>query len=248
VADPIKQFVVKTIVPLEIGGADVSFTNSAMWMVAGVLLSTFFLTYFMRRKSLVPDRGQVIAEMLYEFVANMIRENIGSKGRQYFPLIFSLFIIVLMGNLLGMIPYSFTYTSHIIVTMALALMVFFIVIVVGVIRNGFQFFTLFVPPGVPLWLCPIIVPLEIMSFLARPVTLAVRLFANMMAGHLILKVFAGFSVAMLSLGVGGFVAGLVPMFFNVIFIAFEILIALLHAYVFTVLSCIYLKDSVDLHH
>lgn len=247
-ADPIKQFVIKPIIPLEIGGADVSFTNSAMWMVAGVLLSTFFLTYFMRHKSLVPGRGQVIAEMLYEFVANMIRENIGSKGRQYFPLIFSLFIIVLMGNLLGMIPYAFTYTSHIIVTMALALMVFFIVIVVGVIRNGFQFFSLFIPPGVPMWLYPIIVPLEVMSFLARPVTLAVRLFANMMAGHLILKVFAGFSVAMLSFGIGGFVAGLIPMFFNVILIAFEIMIALLHAYVFTVLSCIYLKDTVDLHH
>jgi len=254
VADPIHQFQIKTLYDLHVGSADISFTNSSMWMMIAVILSTGFLTLAMRRRALVPGRMQVMAESLYNFVAGMIGENIGEKGKHYFPLIFTLFIIVLMGNVLGMLPYSFTYTSHIVVTMALALMVFFIVIFVGILRNGFSFFSLFLPSGVPLWLAPIIVPLEVISFLARPLTLAVRLFANMMAGHLILKVFAGFSVAMLALGAEmglagvGFAAGVIPMLFNVVLIAFELLVALLHAYVFTVLSCIYLKDTVDLHH
>lgn len=253
-ADPIHQFVITPIIPLEVGGIDLSFTNSSLWMMIGVVLSTVTLTMATRRKSLVPGRLQVMGEMLYEFVANMIRENIGSGGRQYFPLIFTLFMVVLMGNLLGMIPYSFTYTSHIIVTMALALLIFFTVLIIGVVKHGPAFFSFLVPPGVPVWLFPLIIPIELVSFLARPVTLSVRLFANMMAGHLMLKVFAGFSVSMLGAAVAanmapaGFAAGLVPMFFNVILIGFEFLIALLHAYVFTVLSCIYLKDTVELHH
>lgn len=247
-ADPIHQFVITPLVDLKVAGIDVSFTNSSLWMMIGVVLSITTLTMATRRKALVPGRLQVMGEMLYEFVANMIRENIGSGGRQYFPLIFTLFMVVLMGNLLGMIPYSFTYTSHIIVTMALALLIFFTVLIIGVIKHGVHFFSFLVPPGVPVWLFPLIIPIELVSFLARPVTLSVRLFANMMAGHLMLKVFAGFSVGMLSLGAAGFAAGLVPMFFNVILIGFEFLIALLHAYVFTVLSCIYLKDTVELHH
>lgn len=247
-ADPIHQFVITPYVDLKVGGVDLSFTNSSLWMMIGVVLSITILTMATRRKALVPGRMQVLGEMLYEFVANMIRENIGSGGRQYFPLIFTLFMVVLMGNLLGMIPYSFTYTSHIIVTMALALLIFFTVLIIGVVKHGPAFFSFLVPPGVPAWLFPLIIPIELVSFLARPVTLSVRLFANMMAGHLMLKVFAGFSVAMLSMGAAGFAAGLVPMFFNVILIGFEFLIALLHAYVFTVLSCIYLKDTVELHH
>lgn len=247
-ADPIHQFVIEPIIPLEIGGVDLSFTNSALWMAIGIVVSTSFLSVAMGRKALVPGRLQVVAEMLYEFVAGMIRENIGSAGRQYFPLIFTLFMVVLMGNLLGMIPFSFTYTSHLIVTGGLALMIFFAVILIGIFRHGFKFFSLFVPPGVPFWLFPLIIPIEIISFLVRPVTLSVRLFANMMAGHLMLKVFAGFSVAMLGVGVAGMAMGLVPMLFNSVLIAFEFLIALLHAYVFTVLSCIYLKDTVELEH
>lgn len=247
-ADPIHQFVITPIIPLEVGGIDLSFTNSSLWMMIGVVVSIVTLSLATRRKALVPGRLQVMGEMLYEFVANMIRENIGSGGRQYFPLIFTLFMVVLMGNLLGMIPYSFTYTSHIIVTMALALLIFFIVLIIGVVKHGPAFFSFLVPPGVPVWLFPLIIPIELVSFLARPVTLSVRLFANMMAGHLMLKVFAGFSVGMLSMGAVGFAAGLVPMAFNVILIGFEFLIALLHAYVFTVLSCIYLKDTVELHH
>ncbi|WP_435641713.1 F0F1 ATP synthase subunit A [Micavibrio aeruginosavorus] len=248
-ADPLHQFVVTPIIPIEIGGIDLSFTNSSLWMVIGAVLSTVFLTMSMKRKSLVPSRAQAMAEMMYEFIAGMVRENIGTAGRQYFPLIFTLFMVVLMGNLLGLVPYSFTYTSHLIVTAALALVIFFTVLVLGVARHGMHFFSLFVPPGVPVWLFPLIIPIELISFLIRPVTLSVRLFANMMAGHLMLKVFAGFSVAMFAaLGAKGLVPGLLPLAFNTILTAFELMIALIHAYVFTVLSCIYLKDTVDLHH
>lgn len=247
-ADPIHQFVIEPIIPLHVGGLDLSYTNSSLWMTIGVLISTVTLSLAMRRKALVPGRLQVFSEMMYEFIANMIRENIGPKGRQYFPLVFTLFIVVLMGNTLGMLPFSFTYTSHIIVTFALAMVIFLAVLFIGLIRHGFHFLSLFVPPGVPAWLYPLIIPIELVSFLVRPITLSVRLFANMMAGHLMLKVFAGFSVMMLAAGIGGFFAGLLPMFFNVVLIAFELMIALLHAYVFTVLSCIYLKDTVDLHH
>jgi F-type H+-transporting ATPase subunit a len=194
-----------------------------------------------RKQAIVPGRMQVFAENMYEFVASMIRDNIGSQGRQFFPLIFTVFMVVLMGNMLGMIPYSFTYTSHIAVTMGLALAIFLLVTILGFVRHGLHFFTLFCPAGVPWALKPLIIPIEILSYLIRPVTLSVRLFANMMAGHLMLKVFAGFSVAM---GVG---LGILPMFFNVALIGFEFLIAFLQAYVFTILSCIYLKDAIDLH-
>lgn len=247
-ADPIHQFHIQKIVDFQIGGMDLSYTNSALWMTIGVIVSTMFLTIAMGRKSLVPGRGQVFAEMLYEFIAGMIRENIGSEGRKYFPLIFTIFIIVLMGNVLGLIPYSFTYTSHIVVTFALAAIVFFSVVILGLMRHGTHFFSLFLPPGVPMWLWPLIIPIELISFLIRPVTLSVRLFANMMAGHLMLKVFAGFSVAMIGAGAVGVVGSAFPMLFNTVLTAFEFLIALIHAYVFTVLSCIYLKDTVDLDH
>lgn len=247
-ADPIHQFVITPIVPLEVAGLDLSYTNSSLWMTIGVVLSITILSLSMSRKTLIPGRMQAMGEMLYEFIADMIRENIGPEGRQYFPMIFTMFMVVLMGNLLGMLPFAFTYTSHLIVTGALALMIFFAVLVFGVIRHGFSFFSLFVPPGLSPFLLPLIIPIEIISFLVRPLTLSVRLFANMMAGHLVLKVFAGFSVAMLGLGAGGFFMGLIPMLFNSVLIGFEVLIALLHAYVFTILSCIYLKDTVELHH
>ncbi|HEY8189497.1 MAG TPA: F0F1 ATP synthase subunit A [Micavibrio sp.] len=247
-ADPLHQFVVEPIIPIHVGGIDLSFTNSALWMAIGVVVSTMFLTMSMKRSALVPSRAQVMSEMLYEFVANMIRENIGPAGRQYFPLIFTLFMVVLMGNLLGLIPYSFTYTSQLIVTGALALMIFLMVMVLGVIRHGLHFFSIFLPPGVPLWLMPLVLPLEIVSFLIRPITLSVRLFANMMAGHLMLKVFAGFSVAMISAGALGWMGAAFPMLFNTVLTGFELMIALIHAYVFSVLSCLYLKDTVELSH
>jgi F-type H+-transporting ATPase subunit a len=248
VADPLHQFVVTPIVDLSVGGVDVSFTNSSMWMVIAGVVSTLFLAVAMRKPAMVPGRMQVMAEMLYTFIANMIRENIGTKGMQYFPLIFTLFMVVLMGNLLGLIPYSFTYTSHLIVTVALAFLVFLTVVIFGIAKHGTHFFSIFMPPGVPLWLVPLILPLEIISFLIRPITLSVRLFANMMAGHLMLKVFAGFSVAMASMGAAGYLAGMGPLLFNALLTAFELLVALIHAYVFSVLSCIYLKDTVELHH
>lgn len=247
-ADPLHQFVIQPLVPLSVAGVDISFTNSSLWMMIAVVASTMFLSLAIRRAALVPGRMQVAAEMLYEFISTMIRTNIGPAGRQYFPLVFTLFVVVLMGNLLGMLPYSFTYTSHIAVTAGLAVAIFLLVVGLAIFRHGTHFFSLFAPPGLPFILYPLIVPLELISYLVRPITLSVRLFANMMAGHLMLKVFAGFSVAMISIGVPGFFAALLPMLFNVMLIGFEVMIALLHAYVFSVLCCIYLKDTVDLHH
>ncbi len=247
-ANPIKQFEIQPLINFPVGNFDLSYTNSALWMTIAVVVSTLFFTLAMRRKAMVPGRTQVFAESIYGFVANMIRENIGSKGRQYFPLIFTLFVIVLLGNMLGMIPYSFTYTSHIIVTAALAFLIFFIVVIIGFVKHGFHFFSLFLPPGVPWWLMPLIIPIEIMSFMIRPVTLSVRLFANMIAGHIMLKVFAGFSVGMFAAGGYLTLAGIGPMLFNSVLIGFELLIAFLQAYVFAILSCIYLKDTVELEH
>lgn len=248
-ADPIHQFEIQPIIPFAAGGLDLSYTNSALWMTIAAVVS---ITYFMistRRKALVPGRGQAFSEMMYEFVAGMVRDNTGPKGRQYFPMIFTVFIVVLMGNVLGLIPYSFTYTSHIIVTFALAFVIFMMVTIFGIINNGFKFFSLFVPPGVPLPLLVLIVPIEILSFLIRPVTLSVRLFANMVAGHILLKVFAGFGASLLiALGGAGLAIGIVPMLFNVAIYGLELLVAFLQAYIFAILSAIYLKDTVDLHH
>jgi len=248
VADPIKQFVIEPIIPFAAGGFDLSFTNSSLWMVIAGLTSSLFLIVATQKKYMIPGRLQATAELMYEFIANMIRENTGSKGRQYFPLIFTLFIVVLMGNVLGLVPTAFTYTSHVIVTFSLAMLVFISVTIFGFINHGFKFLSLFVPPGVPLALQFLIVPIEIMSFFIRPITLSVRLFANMVAGHLLLKVFAGFSTMLVGFGIGGVLAGFLPMFMNVAIYALELLVALLQAYIFAILSAIYLKDTVDLHH
>jgi len=240
-AGPLKQFEIKPLIPIEIAGYDVSFTNSAMWMAIAIITSLAFFLIVTRKPQIIPGRGQVFAESMYQFIAGMVQDNIGSKGREYFPLIFTIFVVVLMGNMLGMIPYAFTYTSHIAVTMGLALAIFLFVTILGFVKHGTHFFSLFCPEGVPLLLKPLIIPIEVLSYLIRPVTLSVRLFANMMAGHLMLKVFAGFSVTM------GIALGVIPMFFNVALIGFEFLIAFLQAYVFTILSCIYLKDAIELH-
>lgn len=247
-ADPIHQFEIVPIVPFEVAGFDLSFTNSALWMVIGALTSATFLILASRKKAMVPGRLQMTAEILYEFVAGMIRENTGPKGRQFFPLIFTIFLIVLMGNVLGLLPYSFTYTSHIIVNFVLAALIFLMVTVFGIMNHGLHFFSLFAPKGVPFILQFLVVPIELLSFLIRPITLSARLFFNMVAGHLMLKVFAGFSTMMLGLGLGGVVAGLLPMFFNVGIYMLELLVAVLQAYIFAMLSAIYLKDAVDLHH
>ncbi len=239
--DPMHQFEIKRFVPLEIFGVDVSFTNSALFMLIAVGLVSLFMIYAMRGHSLVPGRLQSMAELSYEFVANMVRENTGTEGMKYFPFIFSLFIFILALNMLGMVPYSFTVTSHIVVTFALALMVFLFVLIVGFVRNGPGFLKLFVPSGVPVAMLPLITVLEVFSFLIRPISLSVRLFANMMAGHMMLKVFAAFVVGL------GLLGGWAPLLFMVAFTGLEILVAFLQAFVFTVLTCIYLNDAIHMH-
>ena len=242
---PLYQFEIQRIVPIEIGGLDVSFTNSALFMVLAFVVVTLFLTTGVKSRALVPGRLQSMAELSYEFIANMIRDNVGNEGRKFFPIIFTLFMFILFGNLLGLIPYSFTFTSHIIVTGAMALAVFFFVTMVGLMRHGLHFFSFFVPSGVPSVMLVLMVPIEILSYLSRPVSLSIRLFANMMAGHTMLKVFAGFVVP---LGAATFgVGGLLPIAMDIALIAFELLVAFLQAYVFTVLTCLYLNDAIHLH-
>lgn len=247
IAGPMEQFIVKPLVPLNIGGLDLSFTNASLWMVIAVVAVTLFLMAGMAKAAMVPGRFQSMAEMSYEFIANTVRQNAGEAGMKFFPLIFTLFMFVLFANLLGLLPYSFTTTSHIIVTFALALMVFLTVIVVGLVRHGLHFFSLFVPGGVPGWLLPIIVPIEVISFLSRPISLSVRLFANMLAGHTMLKVFATFVV---SLGAAGGImsaGAILPLLGIVAVTALEFLVAFLQAYVFAVLTSIYLNDAIHLH-
>ncbi len=192
--DPLHQFQIQRYLPINIGGLDASFSNSALYMVITVALITGLIVYGMRGRALVPTRMQSLAELFYEFVANLVRDNAGPDARKYFPFVFSLFMFIMVGNLLGLIPGTFTFTSHIIVTFGLALTVFVFVTLLGLIKHGFHFFTLFMPSGVPMALAPILIPIEILSYLSRPVSLSIRLFANMMAGHTMLKVFGGFSV------------------------------------------------------
>lgn len=244
-ASPIKQFEIHTIIPIHIGGVDLSYTNSALWMTISVVVASAFLALGARRRALVPGRWQVMTEMAYEFIANMIRDNVGDAGRRYFPYIFTLFMFVLFGNLLGLIPGAFTYTSHIIVTLGLALTVFLAVTVVGIVKHGLHFFSFFVPSGVPALMMPLMIPIEVISYLSRPVSLSIRLFANMMAGHTMMKVFAGFVVP---LGAATFgLGGLAPIAMDVALTGFELLVAFLQAYVFTVLTCLYLNDALHLH-
>ena len=237
---PLSQFEIKTLIPLQPGGVDISFTNSSLMMVLALTLVTLFLTLGMRRRALVPGRWQSMAELSYQFVANLIRDTVGAEGRRYFPLVFTLFMFILFGNLLGMVPYSFTFTSHIIVTFALALMVFIGVTILGFVKHGVRFFSFFVPPGVSVMLWPLMIPIEIISYLSRPISLAVRLFANMLAGHTLLKVFAGFVTA---LGV----AGVLPLVFVAALTGLEFVIAFLQAYVFAILTCLYISDALHLH-
>ncbi|MCB1591640.1 MAG: F0F1 ATP synthase subunit A [Alphaproteobacteria bacterium] len=247
-ANPIHQFEIIEYVRLPVQAVDLSFTNSSLAMVLGAVISTAFMTSAMRRRAIVPGRLQMSAELLYEFVGKMVKTNIGKKGRIYLPFIFTLLIFVLMGNLLGLVPYMFTYTSHLIVTGALALLVFFAVIGFGLYNHGTHFFSLFLPPNVPWWLVAFIIPIEIISFFVRPLTLSVRLFANMMAGHIVLKVVVSFAIGAASLGALGSLLGVFPVLINVAMLLFELLVAFVQAYVFAILACVYLKDSVDLHH
>jgi F-type H+-transporting ATPase subunit a len=237
---PLEQFTIERLIPLHLGRVDISYTNSALLMTIAVVLATLLLVGATARAALVPGRLQSIAELLHEFVAGMVRENVGAEGQKYFPLVFSIFIFILFGNLLGLIPYSFTFTGQIVVTFALALFVFLFVTVIAFIRHGIRFFTFFFPPGAPLLMAPLLVPIEIISYLTRPVSLSLRLFANMLAGHTMLVVFAGFTVAL------GFL-GFLPLSFNVALIALEVVINILQAYVFAILTCLYLSDAIHLH-
>lgn len=239
-ASPVEQFKLKSLVPFELGGVDLSYTTSSLWMTITVIGVTAFLTLSMRGGRLVPGRWQSMAEMSYEFIANMIRENVGAEGRKYFPFIFTLFMFILVGNLVGMIPFAYTFTSQIIVTFAMAATIFIGVTVIGLVRHGLHFFSLFVPSGTPLILAPLLIPIEVISYFVRPVSLSVRLFANMMAGHTMMKVFGGFTVLLGVLGVA-------PIILLVALTGFEIMVAVLQAYVFTVLTCLYLNDAIHLH-
>lgn len=246
--DPISQFNITKLVPIEVGGLDVSFTNSSFFMVATVAVASALLILSTSGRGLVPTRWQSIAEMSYEFVAKTLRDAAGNEGLRFFPMVFSLFMFVLIANLLGMFPYFFTVTSHIIVTFALAMLVILTVVGYGVYKHGLKFLGLFVPDGVPAILVPLVTAIEVISFLSRPISLSVRLFANMLAGHITLKVFTGFIVSLSALGFGGVLASVLPLIMAVGLTALEFLVAFLQAYVFTVLTCMYLNDALHPSH
>ena len=240
-AGPMEQFQIAPIVPIQIADVDVSFTNSSLFMVINVAIVSIVLMMATSGRALVPSRLQALAEMMYEAVANMVRDNVGSAGRPYFPFIFTLFMFVLCCNLVGMIPGSFTVTSHVIVTFGLAIVVFLGTTAIGIARHKAKFLTLFFPHGAPLWTAVILIPVELISYLTRPVTLAVRLFANMTVGHVLLKVIAGFIAPM------GIAFAILPFAGVVAITALEFLIAVIQAYVFTILTCVYLHDALHLH-
>jgi len=237
---PLEQFTIERIIPIHIGGLDVSYTNAALMMTIAVIFVTALMVLATRRAALVPGRWQSVAEMLYEFVADMVDSNIGQGGRQFFPFIFTLFAFILFANLLGMIPYSYTTTSQIIVTFALAAVVFILVTTIGIVRHGFHFLSLFVPHGVPKVLLLLLVPIELLSYFIRPFTLSIRLFANMLAGHTMLAIFGGFAASI------GFLA-FFPTAIDVLLVGLEFLVAVLQAYVFAILTCLYLNEAVHLH-
>lgn len=247
--DPIKQFEVKKIFSIEnVFGYDLSFTNSSFYMVLGVLLVIALFGYAASRTSLVPSRIQSIGEIGYEFVANMVRSITGEEGLKFFPFVFTLFTFIFVANLIGMIPYAFTTTSHLVVTGAMALLVISMVIIFGFLKNGLGFFRLFLPSGVPIFIAPLIIVIEIISFFARPVTLGMRLFANMLAGHIMLKLLVAFAVAMFS--AGGLVTAIswAPFALAIPITALEFLVAFLQAYVFALLTCVYLNDALHPGH
>ena len=241
--NPMHQFNVYKIGPeIKINGIDLSFTNASLFMLISGMFISLFLLLGTKDRKIVPGKFQLISEMLYNFISKMISDTAGKKAKPYFSFIFSLFIFVLFCNMVGMLPYSFTVTSHIIVTLAFAMFIFIGVTILGFVIHGFKYLKIFVPSGVPMVLLPIIMIIEIISYLSRPVSLSVRLFANMMAGHTMLKVFGGFVISL------GLVAGWLPLTFSVALTGLEILVAFLQAYVFAILTCIYLNDALNLHH
>jgi len=244
VASPLEQFTIEPIFELKIGETDISFTNSSLWMAITALVLIVFMVVGTQRRAMVPGRWQSAVEYFYQVVADMVRNNVGTQGRPYFPFIFTLFTFILFGNLIGLIPGAFTFTSHLAVTFALAAFVFVGVTIIGLITHGFKFFSLFFPHGAPIVSAPILVPIEIISYFSRPISLSVRLFANMTVGHVLLKVIGGGVV-----GLGSFfiIPGLLPFAFLVAITMLEVMIAVIQAYVFAILTCVYLNDALHLH-
>jgi F-type H+-transporting ATPase subunit a len=248
-ADPIHQFQIHKLFTIgHIGGQEIAFTNSSAYMFLAVGVVALLMIGGSAGRQLVPGRIQSIAELSYEFVANMIRSNAGAEGMKFFPVIFSLFMFICVSNLIGIIPYTFTVSSHLIVTAALALLVFLIVLFYGLYKNGLKFFKLFVPSGVPIYIMPMVVLIEIISFFLRPVSHSVRLFANMLAGHIALKVFASFIGMLGALGFLGVIGAVLPLGLTVALTALELLVAFLQAYVFAILTVIYLNDAIHPGH
>ena len=238
--NPLEQFEIQTLIPIRLGNLDISFTNSSAFMVLAVASVAILMILAVRPRAGIPGRWQILAELSYEFIARLVSDNIGKDGKPYFSLIFTIFMFVLFGNFLGMLPYSFTFTSHIAVTLSMALVIFVLVTIIAFFKHGIRFFSFFLPAGVPIFLAPLMIVIEVISYFTRPFSLSIRLFANMMAGHTLLKVVGGF---VFPLGILGFVplAGLVAI------TGLEFLIAFLQAYIFTILTCIYINDAINLH-
>src|SRR6266513_1427707 len=248
-ADPIHQFQITKLFSIgHIGGQEIAFTNSSAYMFLSVAVVSLLMIGGSAGRQLVPGRIQSMAELSYEFVANTIRSTAGSEGMKFFPLVFSLFMFILVANIVGLIPYTFTITSHIIITVSLALLVFLTVVIYGFWKNGLHFFKLFVPSGIPIYILPLVTFIEVLSFLSRPVSHSVRLFANMLAGHITLKVFGGFVVMLGGLGYLGWLGATLPLAMTVALTALELLVAFLQAYVFAILTCIYLNDAIHPGH
>jgi F-type H+-transporting ATPase subunit a len=247
--DPIEQFNIEKIFTIgHIGNQEIAFTNSSAYMFGSVALISLLMIGGVAGKQLVPGRFQSMAELSYEFVANTIRSTAGKEGMKFFPFVFSIFMLIAVSNIIGIIPYTFTISSHIIVTAALALTVFITVLVYGFYKNGLKFFKLFVPSGVPIVILPLVVAIEVISFLSRPVSHSVRLFANMLAGHITLKVFASFITMLGAFGLVGWFGALLPLALVVALTALELLVAFLQAYVFAILTCIYINDAIHPGH
>ena len=239
--NPLSQFELKTLVPLSLGGYDVSFTNSSLIMLAVTAIIGCFFVWSTRGASVIPSRTQVAAELLYCFISRMVKENVGPNGKPFVPLIFSLFMFILLCNLCGMIPYSFTVTSHISITFTIAIFIFTLVTIVGFVKHGTHFLSLFLPHGTPVWMAPLMIVIELFAYLARPISLSLRLAANMVAGHILIKVMAGFVLTLM------LVLKPLPIPLIILIIGFEIFVAILQAYIFAILSCVYLNDAVNLH-
>jgi F-type H+-transporting ATPase subunit a len=245
---PLDQFKIEPLIPIHVGGIDASFTNSSLLMCFAVLVASLLVVVGARRREMVPGRIQSLAEISYEFIAGMIDENVGHEGQEYFPFIFTLFMFILFGNLLGLIPYGYTFTAQIIVTFAMAALIFIGVTIIGIARHGWHFLSFFVPHGVPPVLLLLLVPIELLSYLIRPFTLSIRLFANMMAGHTMLAIFAGFVLPLAVLAATPLKPlAVVPLGVDILLIFLELLVAALQAYVFTILTCLYLRDAIHLH-